>query len=687
MASNTNEDYLDSLLQSILNMEESTEDSKDESTDDSTEDSQDDSTDSSENKSPQDDLFSNELNTPSTIDDILNAPQQSNTTTDEISTTNAISIDDKTNYLDAMAAYTDDKVNEQNDLQDVDVSDMEALLRFVAENRESSDEDESEPSMSEDEIEQLLERNKKFDSSVNTDIPSPYDDQPIDLTAINNPDWDDIQSLLQKSDQNEIIEDTHSFTNDDSREEEPYQTSDLYHKGSLKEKKPKKKKKPSKRKSGQTQPESSQSEADSEERNQTDPIQEEPHPPKHHRAKKPKTDKPKVNKFKTDKQKANQQKADQRKSRNKKQSKKDDRSIASEQKSKSDLSFDSLDLNEQNPFTNFDFSLDSNESQEIPLFGAKETTDLLTGDKTQKEKSQKKNNKKSFWAKLSDLLWEEEEEPTEPSASKGSAPKDKSKKKKTKKTNKPQKGGKVSGKNQNDDDEEIIEKKSSKPKKPAKEKAPVAAVETAPSPKLSKKKIGLVAAVCVTFGLAVLLLSFLATQVMNRTKAREAYLQGDFARCYTEFYHMRRNEDEEYMFRRSEYILRSLLPLKTYQMYMEMGDRVRALDQLIQFTFYYPVLQKDSLELNVTNEFQSSYQSALTLLFDQFGLTQEQALDIANQPDDLIYTRMVTAVANGENYEIWRSDELPNDEVSDDGPPYENMLPEEEGLPTTNFFE
>ena len=66
------------------------------------------------------------------------------------------------------------------------------------------------------------------------------------------------------------------------------------------------------------------------------------------------------------------------------------------------------------------------------------------------------------------------------------------------------------------------------------------------------------------------------------------------------------------------------------------------------------------------------------ILEQKYSLTEQDAQQIAAEPDDIVYTKMILAVTQGRNF---------NDgEVPDAGQePLEDMLPEESELGETNF--
>ena len=136
------------------------------------------------------------------------------------------------------------------------------------------------------------------------------------------------------------------------------------------------------------------------------------------------------------------------------------------------------------------------------------------------------------------------------------------------------------------------------------------------------------------------------------------------------------------MYSKSESILRIQLWMREYEILEEEGDRVKALDSLIQSVKDYPKLYAYASEWNAGEDVSAVYHRMLTILADEYGLTEEQAAEIAAEPDDIVYTRRVTAIAGGEGFEENESapSRVPEEPLTD-------VLPEEEGLDGTVFID
>jgi len=239
-------------------------------------------------------------------------------------------------------------------------------------------------------------------------------------------------------------------------------------------------------------------------------------------------------------------------------------------------------------------------------------------------------------------------------------------------------------------------KKEPKPKKPPKPKKEKPVEEKTPEPpgkKLSFKKVLPVLLVGISVG--VLLFVFVNSSVdySDKRTARAAYYEGDYQTCYQNLFGKDLNETESVMFGKSESILYIRLWVREYEMFMEEGDRVCALDSLIQSVDRYPELYHYAGQWNAESEVAVGYATILNYLSGDFGLTEAEAQTISAVRSDREYTKMVTAIANGRTLENWNKPT--HTETSDNGQvPSESTeeqlpdaLPEEEELGNETFID
>ena len=124
-------------------------------------------------------------------------------------------------------------------------------------------------------------------------------------------------------------------------------------------------------------------------------------------------------------------------------------------------------------------------------------------------------------------------------------------------------------------------------------------------------------------------------------------------------------------------------------MFSEEGSEVEALDSLIQTVSDYPKLYAYASQWNAEEEVAAGYAVILNILSDKYGLTENEALQIAAEPNDVEYTRIVTDIARGKTYEMVEESE--NEELSNQPEETEetmkDILPEEEELGNDTFID
>lgn len=304
-----------------------------------------------------------------------------------------------------------------------------------------------------------------------------------------------------------------------------------------------------------------------------------------------------------------------------------------------------------------------------------------------------KPKKKGLFARLLSFLTEEDEEEAEENEEIKLSEenkeiiedldKEKGKKKKKEKKGKQKKGeaaqeGAEEGAEQPEQEKKGKKEKKKKEKK-AKENEDAAAAAAVPEKKLGMKRVLPVLLICFSLGAAVIILTNVSVDATEKKEARAAYRNGDYQTCYQNLYGKTLNESDKVMFGKSESILRIRLWIREYEIFEAEGEQLEALDSLIQSIHTYPALYEYAAQWNAAGEVEESYATLLNLLYEKYGLTEEQALEIAAEPDDVEYTRMVYAVVQGEGYGSWNE---PTEEQ-----PLQDELPEETELPEITFID
>ena len=219
------------------------------------------------------------------------------------------------------------------------------------------------------------------------------------------------------------------------------------------------------------------------------------------------------------------------------------------------------------------------------------------------------------------------------------------------------------------------EKKVKTEKKKKKEKAD----PEPPLKKLSRKGIIIIVLLCTTLGAAILILSDIAGDYIDKENAKQAYLDGRYQECYEILYGMKLNEDEDEMFFMAEALLRIDQKVIGYHNFMDADLRVEALDYLIQFVYDFQEMYANAEMYGFGSEIQNAYQNIIIILQNEYEITEEQALEIAREENDVKYTRTVTNLANG-----IRMGQITAAEAADDR---QDVLPEESELTDSTFVD
>ena len=264
------------------------------------------------------------------------------------------------------------------------------------------------------------------------------------------------------------------------------------------------------------------------------------------------------------------------------------------------------------------------------------------------EEPEPKKEKKGFFAKLIDLFTEEDEDEEDAGQLQLSDENKKileemdkgGKKKKGKKEKKPKK------------------EKQPKPKKPAKEKKKKEKPEKEETPekpgkRLSPKKIIPIVIVCISLGAAILIVSNLLTEYMAKQTGREAYYAGDYQTCYQNLSGRELDETEQVMYGQSESILTIRMWLREYEVFVNEDSELEALDSLIQAVKDYPTLLNYATQWNAQDDVSVTYQNILDILSQKYQLSQEEAQKLADISDNVEYTKNVMLILQKLGLESW----------------------------------
>lgn len=303
--------------------------------------------------------------------------------------------------------------------------------------------------------------------------------------------------------------------------------------------------------------------------------------------------------------------------------------------------------------------------------------------------------KQGFWGKLLNTLTQEEEDAEDPadliSDENGAIMEqlDKEDKSKGKKKKKADKKGK--GKNAADtgEDEELEEssndkKKKKKEKKPKKEKPAASVEELLPGKKLSIKKILPVVLVALVFCSAYVIVSNLYIGHVNKQRAEEAYYAGDYLECYGLLFGQDLNESQALIYHKSELALQMERIKGNYQRLMLEGKELEALDYLVQSVCRREEFYLEAQEWGCLDMVEQTFTGLIGLLNANYSLDEARAMEIAALQSDVDYTIALLSVLEESHSPGPAGEEAGEQEQPT---PYEDLLPEEEEIPDTEFVD
>ncbi|MCI9396082.1 MAG: hypothetical protein HFI55_04095 [Lachnospiraceae bacterium] len=279
--------------------------------------------------------------------------------------------------------------------------------------------------------------------------------------------------------------------------------------------------------------------------------------------------------------------------------------------------------------------------------------------------------------------------------------KGKKKKKKDKKKGKKGKGGEEGEEAAEGEEEESKKPKKKKKKEKKKKQEEEVDLFAPPEKKLSKKKVITVFMFCGTIAVCIVLLSSFLPVYMEKKDAQMAYDHQDYAQVYDLLYGKDLNEQDEILYQRSNLILQMNRKLSSYENYGSLDMRLESLNALISGVERYQEILPEAETYNVVGEVSAIYGQILERLSADFGVSEQDALEIIAAEDDVIYSQRLEAIINGavsdEEISTGRQDILPEEEeiieridglepeteadqtidAQTDEPSEEDMLPEE----------
>ena len=353
----------------------------------------------------------------------------------------------------------------------------------------------------------------------------------------------------------------------------------------------------------------------------------------------------------------------------------------------------------------------ADEKVNVQPSGKKNAKERKSKDKKSKEKGNKKQTKKekkeSFFTKVLNALTEEIDEPAKASngvpeagetgvtqenleilkeLSAEDRKKAKAAAKAEKKNKKAEKNGKKSSKkaegNEEDNGNEADDKnakKAKKAKKKREKKEKPRKVEeikepTKPEKKLPKKRVRSIFVLCFSILAAVLILQSVVSKSDNLKEAELAYNTGDYATCFANLETVERNEEEEDLYQKSLIIMSVQRKWDAYNNFTAMGNRLEALNSLLEGVAEYRNWEETALEWGVHAQITVIYQDMLEAL-QGYGLSQADVDEILAYESKVTYTKRLDSIVNGTPFVI---EEMSESMVTDEPQPLQDVLPGEE---------
>ena len=283
--------------------------------------------------------------------------------------------------------------------------------------------------------------------------------------------------------------------------------------------------------------------------------------------------------------------------------------------------------------------------------GAEDGLEDTTGQEAEK--------KPGFFAKLMDFLLESDEDPLEAEVlgDNGGATgmvTDENQALLDELSEEDKKGKKKKKKEKKKKEKKEGEEKEKKPKKPKKEKkkkeAPEADPFAPPGKKLSKKKVFTAFLFCGTLGAGIIVLTSYLPEYLQIQDAHVAYDNNEYAEVYDLLYGIERSEQDEILFQRSNLILQMRRKVASYENYVNLNMRLEALNALISGVERYQQVLPKAEQYNVVDEVNTTYSQILGLLSTEFGVSESEALEIISLKDDVEYTQWLEGILSGSTY-------------------------------------
>ncbi len=193
--------------------------------------------------------------------------------------------------------------------------------------------------------------------------------------------------------------------------------------------------------------------------------------------------------------------------------------------------------------------------------------------------------------------------------------------------------------------------KKKKEKKPKKEKKEKAQENEAPAKKLPRAKVFSIFAVCITLLAVVVILSFIVPAQSDLKRAREAYYEQDYLTVFQNMDGKDLNDSDYILYMRSVMILHMQNKLDSYPIYRNMGKELVALNELMLAVDYYQTNRAAAEGYGALGEMTEIYAQVLSLLQDNYQVSEQEAIEIFAL-DDLAYNQKLYYLIHGTEFTL-----------------------------------
>lgn len=215
------------------------------------------------------------------------------------------------------------------------------------------------------------------------------------------------------------------------------------------------------------------------------------------------------------------------------------------------------------------------------------------------------------------------------------------------------------------------DKKPKKVKKPKKAKKVKPEEPKVPEKRISTTKIVFVILFCSSVAACIIVVNTFIPDHMQKQAARDMYDQKQYEETYELLLGKDLNEEEEALLQKSSIILQVKQKLSSYENYNRLGMQPEALNALVEGVECYHKLRADAEQYGVSDEMNGLYAQLLAELSGNYGVSEEDALNIIASEDDLTYSEKIYGIINGTGIES-TDEEQPV--------PKQDVLPEEEEI-------